>query len=113
MTIQSEPAAIRPTTHTLAILSLVLSILGLFPPILPLVGPIAAVITGTIARREIRARPDLYSGEGAAQAGVVLGWVGIGLGLAVCLLIVIGLAFFSISSSTITIGTPVVVPILP
>ena len=49
----------------------------------------------------------------AAQAGVVLGWVGIGLGLAVCLLIVIGLAFFSISSSTITIGTPVVVPILP
>ena len=113
MTIQQEPAGWRPVTHTLAILSLVLSILGLFPPILPLVGPIAAVVTGTIARKEIRDHPELYSGEGTARAGVILGWVGIGLAVLACLVLVLGLAVFRISSGPIMIGTPVVVPFQP
>lgn len=113
MTIQPEPVAVRPATHTLAIVSLVLAILGLFPPVLPLVGPIAAVITGAIARREILARPDLYSGEGTARAGVILGWVGIGLAVAACLLIVLSLTFFTISSSGGTMGTPIVITAQP
>jgi hypothetical protein len=113
MTYPSEPTAIRPSTHTLAILSLILSILGLFPPVLPLVGSIAGVITGMIARREILAHPELYTGEGTARAGVILGWVGIGLCIAICVLIVIGIAFFTISTSTITGGTPIVVTVQP
>ena len=113
MTIQQEPTALRPVTHTLAILSLVLSILGFFPPILPLVGPIAAVVTGTIARKEILAHPELYSGEGTAMAGVILGWIGIGLAVLACLGLVLGLAVFQVSSGPITIGTPVAVPFQP
>jgi hypothetical protein len=112
MTIPSEPTTFRPATHSLAILSLVLSILG-FVPVLPLIGPIAGVITGNIARKEIRARPDLYSGEGTARAGVILGWVGIGLAVLVCLVVVLGFAFFSISTRTITGGTPIVVTVQP
>src|SRR5450759_5194462 len=113
MTIQQEPTALRPVTHTLAILSLVLSILGFFPPILPLVGPIAAVVTGTIARKEILAHPELYSGEGTARAGVILGWIGIGLAVLACLVLVLGIAVFQVSSGPITIGTPVAVPFQP
>ena len=113
MTTQQEPTALQPATHTLAILSLVLSILGLFPPILPLVGPIAAVVTGTIARREIRAHPEQYSGEGMARAGVILGWVGIGLALLACLLIVLGLAFFRVSTSSTGMPTPIIITVQP
>ena len=68
----------QPGSHALAILSLVLGILGL-TPILPLVGSIAAIVTGMIARREILARPHEYSGESMARAGIILGWIGIGL----------------------------------
>jgi hypothetical protein len=113
MTMQQEPTGLRPATHTLAILSLVLSILGIFPPFLPLIGPIAAVITGTIARKEILAHPELYSGEGTARAGIILGWIGIGLAVLACLVFVLGVAFFSISTHSITIGTPIVVTVQP
>ena len=113
MTTQQEPTAFRPATHTLAIFSLVLSILGLFPPILPLVGAIAGVVTGTIARREILAHPELYSGEGTARAGIILGWIGIGLALLACLVGVLGFAFLSISSSPSTISTPMIITVLP
>lgn len=82
-----------PGTHTLAIVSLVLSILGLVG-VLPLVGSIGGIVSGNIARKEILANPDLHSGEGMARAGVVLGWVGVGLALLVCVLIVVGLLFF-------------------
>ena len=111
---QQEPTAFRPaTTHSMAIVSLVLSILGLFPPILPLVGPIAGVITGMMARKEILARPDLYTGEGIARAGIILGWVGIALTLAVCLVVVLGILFFSISSSSSGIGPSFVITVQP
>ena len=115
MTLQpQEPTAFRPaTTHTLAILSLVLSILGLLPPLLPLVGPIAGVVTGMVARKEIRARPDLYTGEDLARAGVILGWIGIGVGLLVCVLIVLGVSLFAISGHSIFISTPFIITVQP
>ncbi len=79
----------QPQTHILAIASLVLSILGLLP-ILPLVGSIAGIVTGYIARSEIRKQPVQYLGDGYAKAGIILGWIGIALAvLAVC-----GLLFF-------------------
>ena len=111
---QQEPTAFRPaTTHSMAIVSLVLSILGLFPPLLPLVGPIAGVITGMIARKEILARPDLYTGEGLARADIILGWIGIGLGLVACVLIVLGFSLFAISSHSIFSTTPIIITIQP
>ena len=100
MTNQLEFTSIRPPTHSLAIASLVLSILGLFPPILPLIGSIAGLITGRIARREIVAHPEWYKGEGTAQAGVVLGWVGIGLCALALVLGVLGFFFFVVWNTT-------------
>jgi hypothetical protein len=70
----------QPTTHALAILSLVLGILGM-TPILPLIGSISAVVTGMVARKEILAKPNEYSGESMARAGLILGWIGVGIAL--------------------------------
>lgn len=89
----------RPSTHALAIVSLVLSILGL-AAILPLVGSIGGIVTGIISRREINARPELYAGDGIAKAGIILGWVGIALGL----LIVCGLLLFLMPVAWSTTG---------
>ncbi len=65
-------------THSLAIVSLVLGILGL-AQVLPLVGPIGAIISGKMAEKEIHERPDLYSSSNLAHTGIILGWIGIGL----------------------------------
>jgi hypothetical protein len=69
-------AASVPTSG-LAIASLVLGIGGL--TILPLLGSIAAIILGYMARSDIRQRPGEVSGEGLALAGIVLGWISVGL----------------------------------
>jgi hypothetical protein len=89
-------------THTLAVLCLVLGILGL-TQVLPLVGPIGAIISGKMAEKEIRERPDLYSGGNIAQTGVILGWIGIGLFGLGLLLVVLAISFFMPVS---TIRTP-------
>jgi hypothetical protein len=81
-----------PGTHALAVVSLVLSILGLVG-VLPLVGSIGGIVSGNIARKEILANPDLHSGEGMARAGVVLGWVGVGMALLLGCLILAALVF--------------------
>ena len=59
-------------TSTTAVLSLVFGILCWFA--LPLVGAVIAVVTGHIARGEIRRAPDALEGDGMAVAGLVLGW---------------------------------------
>ena len=82
-------------TSTLAIVSLVSGLLGW--TILPLLGSIAAIITGHMARAEIRREPENVEGDGLAIAGLVLGWASVALTLLVILLIVLvfgGLAMF-------------------
>jgi hypothetical protein len=74
-TVATPPAA---PTEPLAILSLVLSLLGLFgfcctPVVL---GGIAAVVCGHIALSRIKARPELQ-GHGLAVAGLVIGYFAI------------------------------------
>jgi len=93
MSISEHPTEFRPGTHVLAIVSLVLSILGLLP-ILPIVGSIGGIITGTISRKEILARQYLYSGEGIAKAGIILGWIGLVLGILLICLIMSSLVIF-------------------
>ena len=76
-------------TNTLAVVSLVASILawlGLFG-----IGGIIGIITGTIARREIRASNGAQDGDGIALTGIILGGVNVVL---VCLGLLCALAFF-------------------
>jgi small-conductance mechanosensitive channel len=64
---------------SLAVVSLVSGLLGW--SILPLLGSIVAIITGHMARAEIRRNPDTLEGDGLAIAGLVLGWLSIALGI--------------------------------
>ncbi len=99
-------------THALAIVSLVLSILGL-AAVLPLVGPIGAIVSGRIARREIQANPERYTGDGLARAGIVLGWVGLALDALIALAICAALMFFMTVRVEGGPSAPVVVPVQP
>ena len=76
-------------TSTLAIVSLVSGILGW--SLLPLVGSIGAIITGHMARGEIRRAPDRLDGDGLAVAGLILGYTMLVLGT---IGIVLALVFF-------------------
>jgi len=69
-----RPVAPAPTNDK-ALISLIAGILGL--TFLPLLGSIVAVVTGNMAKKEIRVGAGAYSGEGMATAGLVLGWIGI------------------------------------
>ncbi|MGS1079630.1 DUF4190 domain-containing protein [Pseudoxanthomonas beigongshangi] len=60
-------------TSTLAIISLIAGILGW--TLLPFLGSIGAIITGHMARAEIRREPQRLDGDGFAVAGLILGWV--------------------------------------
>ena len=95
MTTNEPQTPIHPKTHSLAVLSLVLSILGVLP-ILPVLGGMAGIVAGDLARNKIHARPDQYTGEKLARAGIILGWVGIGLGALVVLILVGGILIFGL-----------------
>ena len=60
------------TTSNLAVISLVAGILGW--TLLPWLGSLGAIITGHMARGEIRRSAGSIDGDGLAIAGLVLGW---------------------------------------
>lgn len=67
------------TTSSLAVISLISGIASYF--ILPVLGAIAAVITGGMAKKEILNSGGAIGGMGMAKWGVILGWINIALGL--------------------------------
>jgi len=71
------PPATGSQNSGMAIASLVASILGL--TLVPTIGSIIGVILGYMARNQIRDSGGAVGGEGLAQAGIIIGWVGIGL----------------------------------
>ncbi len=93
---QPAPYAVAPPTNTLAIISLVAGIASYV--VLPVVGAIAAIITGHMARGQIRRTGE--SGNGLALAGLVLGYIhlvlaAIGIVLIVIIVAVAGVAIFN------------------
>ena len=87
-------------TSAMAVVSLIMGILGWTA--LPFIGSIAAIITGHLARAEIRRRPLELEGDGMALAGLILGWIiviGGLLALVVILLFFGGLAWFAATQS--------------
>ena len=75
----------RPTCTT-AVVSLIAGLLGWL--MLPLIGPIVAIITGHMARGEIRRSNGSLDGDGLAIAGLILGYLQIAL-IAILVLIVV------------------------
>ena len=93
-----EPQFYGPRTSSMAVVSLVLGIASYF--VIPLLGGIAAIITGNLAKKEIQQEPQSLSGEGLARAGTILGWVNIGLSIVgTCLVF-----FFVIMTFVVSIG---------
>jgi uncharacterized membrane protein YesL len=92
----SPPPVVVPTSRTnnLAIISLVAGLASFFAHIIPFVGgtaiAIVAVITGHMARRQIRQSGE--QGYGLATAGMVIGYIH----LAILLLILLGIIVFVI-----------------
>ena len=88
-----SPAYPATQTSTLAIMSLVSGILGWIG--LLGIGPIVAIITGHMAKSEIRRSGGTLGGDGLATAGLVLGYLNLALTiLVICLIVLGGLAFF-------------------
>jgi len=84
-----------PPNSNLAVISVVAGLLGL--TLFPVLGSIAALITGYMAKNEIQESAGALGGEGLVTFGLVLGWVGVGLTvLGLCLvgaLLALGLCF--------------------
>ncbi len=82
-------------TSNLAIISLVSGILGW--TILPFIASIVAIVTGHMARAEIRRSAGTMEGDGLAVAGLVLGYAMVVITLVGLMLIVLffgGIALF-------------------
>lgn len=74
-------------TSALAITSLISGILGW--TLVPWIGSIVAIITGHMARGEIRRAPDRFEGDGLALAGLILGYAMLALSLVGIVLLVL------------------------
>jgi hypothetical protein len=74
-------------TSTLAIVSLVSGMLGW--TLLPFLASVVAVVTGHMARAEIRRNPDTIEGDGLAVGGLVLGWAMVAVSIIGVVLIVL------------------------
>lgn len=87
-------------TNTLAIVSLVCGVLGIVQ-ILPLIGPIIAVVAGHIARRQIQDANGATVGSGLALAGMICGYLMFVLYALLCVLLVVifGLAGMSLNGT--------------
>jgi hypothetical protein len=90
------PAVAARPTNTLAIVSLVLGVASYFA--LPVIGAIAAVVTGHLARGQIRRTGE--DGAGLALAGLVLGYIHLALaaiGIVILVIVLIAVGGFLIS----------------
>lgn len=77
---QTPPA--KPNSN-MALASLILGILGW--TILPILASIAAIITGHMAKKEIKESMGQLGGDGMATAGLVMGYASVAIVLCVCL----------------------------
>jgi len=84
-----QPTPSKPNS-TMAIVSLVSGILGW--SLIPLLGSLAAIITGHMAKKEIRESAGTLGGDGMATAGLVLGYIAIGIGVCGCLIAIVAMA---------------------
>ncbi len=93
-------ASMPVQTSSLAIVSLVSGLASWF--VLPLIGAIIAVITGHMAKKEIRESAGRVSGVEMANAGLVLGYAHLVVSiLAICLVLLILAGVFAFAFSNV------------
>ena len=92
-----EHRVTAPTTNVLAIISLGVSLLGVFSTfIIPFVAQIAAIICGHIARSQIMQSRGSQTGSGMALAGLIISYVILGFSFIAIVFLGVGLmAVFS------------------
>lgn len=88
---QPPPAGVGGQNKTLPIVSLVLGILSICCYVSPVTG-IAAIITGFLALKNIKADPNTYGGKGLAIGGMVCGGVFLLVGVIYYVLLILGVA---------------------
>lgn len=71
-----QPQFIQPKQSDLAVASMVTGILSWI--FIPVLGALAAIITGHLAKKEIRESGGRLTGNGMAIAGLILGYVQLG-----------------------------------
>jgi hypothetical protein len=91
-----------PTTSSNATLSLIFGIVAW--TLLPIVAAVIAVITGHMARAEIRAAGGSIGGWGQATAGLVLGYIQLIPLLVAAVVILAGLAIAGVASLGVILG---------
>ena len=74
-------------TSKLAIVAMIFGVLGW--TLLPLIGSIVAIVTGHLARGEIRREPARLQGDGLAVGGLILGYVALALAILAGLIFVL------------------------
>lgn len=79
--VYQQPGMVMVQQSNTALIALVLGIVSFVG--LSIFAAIPAVILGRNARKEIQASGGMITGDGMAQAGIILGWVNIGLTLLV------------------------------
>ena len=93
------PTNAPPPTSSLSITSMIMGILGW--TLVPIVGGIIAVITGHMAKKEIRHSDGLLGGDGIATTGLVLVSANLAVGLCVCLALIL---FPALLASVLALG---------
>src|SRR5512133_2599624 len=81
----------------LAIASLICGIAAWI--IFPVVAAIAAVVTGHLAKKEIRNSGGTIGGDGMALAGLLLGYIQLGLAVLGTIILILALLLFSASGN--------------
>ena len=101
---QQVPAAYLPVpTNTLAMVSLISGILSWV--LAPVIGGVVAVITGHMAKREIRRTGE--QGDGLATAGLILGYIHLAVVVLIAgfvFLVVFGTLAYMTTTRTVTQG---------
>ena len=83
-----QPGYTSPQTSTMAIISVISGVLSWFA--LPFIGAIVAIVTGHMARNEIKSNPGIQ-GDGLALIGLILGYLHI---ISFCAVALLFLLFF-------------------
>jgi hypothetical protein len=99
----SNVSALPVQTSSLAIVSLVSGIASWL--VLPVLGALVAVITGHMARKEIRASEGRLTGMDMANAGMILGYVHLALSIVgICLVVLLFAGLLAFLFNSVQLG---------